>query len=219
MATPDFVKFSRAQGDVFEALRLVGDALRKWKVELNRFGRLALSGDEYDGGLELTGDMVPCATLEEGMRLTRGLGQFAFSYLAKPARGYWNLYIFDVAPDSFSVTMDFETSFLSYESEALAMGEWFKAVLLTTVKALKVDVCGFGSDDAYRIRHELLDTEKLLARLREGDLLEIQRPVFHAISLSLIGVPEMQALLASRPVNQFLKYTVSGAYHVLAAVP
>jgi hypothetical protein len=219
MATPDFIKFSRIPGAPFTVLARLEEALEQWNISLRRFARLRPSGDAYDGGLELANGMTDCKTLDEARRLAQGGIPYALSYLATEVRGSWNLYVFDVSEDSFSATISFDTPFLSYESERFAEGEWFKAVLVEIVKALQAEVCGYGADDAYRIKHESLVPSELLKRLREGDLLNISYPVFHAFRASLLSSEEIRKLMQSRPVNRFLKYTMSGGYHVLAAVP
>src|SRR5262245_60706436 len=107
MATPDFVKFSRIGGDLLKVLGHMDLALnRRWETTLRRVARLRPSFDEdYDGGLELVGDMQECDSPQAAVEMMTGSEAFGLAYVARmiPANLYF--YLFDITADQFSLTL------------------------------------------------------------------------------------------------------------------
>jgi hypothetical protein len=217
MATPNFVKFSRIHGETLEVLERLDKALREpWQSPLREVIRLKPSYDDFDGGLELDGDFRKCESPRDAIEMAAGSDAFGLVYSARKIPADFCFYLFDIGPGEFSVTSAFESSIVYYKNDEFDSGEWLEGLLTSIVCALKPLVCGYGCDDAYRCRHESLNPDAVLARLRTGELLGLPRPIFHAIATSLIDKSEIDALIAQYNPAPILKYRMAPGYNILS---
>jgi hypothetical protein len=224
MATPNFVRFSRAPGTAEDVLtRFDFRVLQAHGLEFDRFAALRPDQDPltaaYTGGLDLDGEMVPCTSRAEALSLARDRSAWGLSFLMRPARAHVNLYLFAPDRDSVGVAMSFDSSILGYQTQELAPGEWLRGLLITTVSALACQVCGYGADDAYRVSYQPLEPGAVIARVRSGELFQKRYPIFHAISVDLLAAEEMDGLLERCPKNMFFQYALSTTgYHILSVL-
>jgi len=220
MSTPTFVKYSRVPGRIASALGHIGERVwDPWKIDFRSWARLRVSNEDFDGGLELVGEPQDCES--ESAALSRG-GEgepFALSYLTRAVPGMLHLYFFDIRKDGFSTTLSFDAGIVYHESPWFERGQFLRGLLTSLVRAFGAEACGYGLDDAYKVKHESLDLPATLARLKTGSLLSIPCPVFHAFSVSRIAEEEIRGLMKSRPTNPRLQYNRSGDYHILSALP
>ncbi|MCI5166899.1 MAG: hypothetical protein D3903_12605 [Candidatus Electrothrix sp. GM3_4] len=221
MASPTFVKLNRIQANIAKSVAQLENAVfMKRGIKLTNFAYLKESCDKYDGGLELVGDPVESDSAREAVTLVQGGKCFALSFMAYCVPGEIDLYFFDIEKDNFSVTLDFNASFLDYEGENLGAGIWLKDLLTDISIALQCEVCCFGADDAYNICHESINTDYLLSRLRSGEIFTIGYPHYHAISVNIVSSSEMINLLSRYERSEFLNYDLSTAgYHQLWIIP
>lgn len=219
MATPTFVKFSRIHGKVFDVLGQVNNVVEgKWQSTLREVVRLRPSNSDYDGGFELDGVIKKCESLQDAETITEGTGAFSLIYLAKDIPAEYYFYLFEIAPGEFSVTLSIESSIVYFENCEYESGQWLEGFLTSIVCVLKSSVCGYGSDAAYSCKHESLDPDEVLRRLRSGELLQLPRPIFHAISNKLIDKNEIDALIAQYKPKASPKYRMAPGYHILGSV-
>jgi hypothetical protein len=217
MATPRFVKFSRIRGEILEALERLDKALREpWQSPLREVVRLKPSYDDFDGGLELDGDFIKCDSPRDAIEKAAGSDAFGLIYLARKIPAEFYFYLFDIGSEEFSVTLSLESSIVYYKNDEFDSGEWLEGLLTSIVCALKPLVCGYGRDAAYECKHESLNPEVILERLRAGELLGLPRPIFHSIATSLIDKSEIDALIAQYKPAPSLKYRMAPGYHILS---
>jgi hypothetical protein len=218
MAVPTFVKFSRARYPREEALqRLAVKVFRPWNLAIESAGQLRASHINFDGGLELVDDrLYPCGTELDALRMSSDWDSLGLVYVARAIPCKLYVYFFDKDREGCACTLDFDSSLLYFESEDFKRGEWLKGFLAEMPAVLNADVCGYG---AYALKHESLDTKQLVSRLRNGQLLKIENPVFHAFSVDVVTPGEMEEVLRTFPQNPNLTYslTVEG-YHTLSAL-
>lgn len=220
MATPTFVKFSRLRGSVLDMVdRFAEQVCEPWRCRLQEAALLRPSHDAFDGGLELDGELEPCETTRGVARLLKTGRPFALAYASFDTRATFALYVFAVSDDGFAATMAIESSMVWFRNdEHSTPGRWFEGFLISVAGALQADVCGYGRDDAYGIKHESLEPNQILARLRTGDLLELPNPIFHAVGVDLIDRSEILALMKKRPRSPRLEYKISPTHHILMDV-
>ncbi len=219
MATPTFVKFSRICGDVFDVLHDVDVVVRRhWQCQMREVVRLAPSYSDYDGGLRLDGEFQVCHSPREARDLSRDSDSFAFIYLATEIPAEFCFYLFEMQPDQFSATLAFDSSMVYFKSEAFESGQWLEGLLITIVCALKPLVSGYGSDAAYSCKHESLNPTRVLERLRSGKLFQLPRPIFHAISTSLIEQSEIDSLIEQHQPKLDPKYRMAPGYHIFGSI-
>lgn len=224
MGTPTFVKFSRISGTPAEVFARLGDEVfHPLQIRPTEVAPLRHSSDPFDAGLAEVGQRSPCETMDALVELIEHQTLFGTVHLVPYVPAYLYFHIFGVKPDSFSLTMSFDASILSYESVRFEKGEWIRNFLISLVGGLNTPVCGYGSDPAYEIEYESLSPEAVVGRLQSGSLLEIWYPTFHAISTDLISVQEVQALVDGRRVTlatEALEYQVAiTGYHILSILP
>ncbi len=224
MGTPTFVKLSRIPGtpaDAFE--RLAEEVFLPLQIQPREFVQLRRSRDPYDAGLAEHGERVPVASMDDLVQLAREHSLFGTVHLVPYVPGYLYFHVFDVKPESFSLTMSFDASLLTWESNRFAMGEWVKSLLTMLAAGLRAEVCGYGKDPAYEVEYESLSPARVVERLRSGELLQIWYPTFHAISVELISVSEVRTLMKNRTATlatQDLMHEVSATgYHLLYILP
>lgn len=218
MGTPYFVKFSRIEGSVRAAIeRLDIGVNHQLGLEYDRFAGLQPDDYEFSAGFELAHELVPCRSQTEALSLGAHWNNWVVSYLADHPQCHVNFCLFDIRQDSFAATMSFDSFLVSYEPPGLPAGGWLRQLLLGIVAAFRCDVCGYGQDNAYCIRYETLDAQKMVERVRRGELFEMAYPILHAISTRLVKPEEMNELLGRLPCSEFLKYqlTTTG-YHILS---
>ena len=133
-----------------------------------------------------------------------------------PAEFYF--YLFDITPAEFSITLALESSLVHYRNSDFDSGQWLEGLLTSIVCVLGPLVCGYGTDNAYRIKHESLDPGVVLNRLRSGELLRIPRPTFHAISTELIDKSEINALIEKYKPKPDPEYRMAPGYHLLGRI-
>ncbi|MCX4240155.1 hypothetical protein [Paraliomyxa miuraensis] len=219
MATPTFIKFSRLRGSVLDAVERIEDAVCvPWHCRLQESALLRPSYDAFDGGLELDGELEPCESMRAVAQVAKAGKPFALVYLSYDTRANFVVYFFDVAEDGFRATVSVESSYVWFRNDEYSPGRWFEGFLISLVSAFGADVCGYGRDDAYGLKHESIEVADILERLRTGDLLELPNPIFHAISVELIERSEIVSLMRSRPCSPRLEYKVAPGYHVLMDV-
>ena len=219
MATPSFVRYSyiRQRPDVL--LRAIHEGvLRPRRIRLSEYGWLQPSYDNYDGGLELAADLVSCDDEDEALAKCARWENFGLSYLVPDIPGDINLYFFSISDSGMGLSLSFDSSILYYQATKYRQGDWLESFLIAMYEAIQTDVCGYGV--AYRVQHEPLDSAEVLNRLREGDLLSLSPPTFHALAPKLIERDEVLRLLASRPTSKYLRYrTTTSGSHILSALP
>ena len=216
MATPNFVKFSRIGGEVLPVLDRLDAALRqRWQTQLKRVARLRPSNDAYDGGLKLDGEPEACDSPQSALGAMKGAQAFGLIYLATgiPAQLYF--YLFDFAAGELSLTLSFDSSIVFFKSDEFERGQWLEGLLTTITCELKPLVCGYGRDAAYMCKHESLNPSLVLKRLRSGELLKLPKPIYHAISTSLIDTNEIVALIDEHKPEPRPRYRLAPGYHVL----
>jgi hypothetical protein len=219
MGSPTCVKFSRIGGEVFEAMHRLQETLYEpFRSTLREAVRLRPSGEAYDGGLELAGPIEPCDSLEKAQRIVEGASSFALVFLAHQIPAEFYLYLYDFRADSFGLTLTIESSIIYYRNDDRPSGQWLEALLTATVCTLKPFVCGYGRDAAYELKHEPLDPAVLMARLRSGELLSLPRPIFHAISTSLIESTEIESMIKLHKPTPDPEYRIAPGYHLLGRV-
>jgi len=222
MATPTFVKFSKIRYSTSDALkRLQAEVFDPWNVTFESAGQLRKSHIKFDGGLELVDDrLYACDSEFAALNMAsdwEGLG-LVYQVRAVPCNVF--LYFFDMRADEFACTLSFDSSLVYFESNDFKKGQWLRGFLAAMVAGLRADVCGYGPDDAYAIKHESLDTEQVLSRLRNGSLLKISNPVFHAISFGVISREEITELTQHLPENPKVEYAATTAgYYIFSALP
>lgn len=219
MGTPNFVKFSRVRGKLWDEVeRLERTLSGRWKTELRRAARLRPSHKTYDGGLELEGDIVNCRSIADAMSITEGSKAFGLIYLARPVPAHLYFYFFDMAADAFSFSLSIESSIVYYRNDDFPSGCWLEGVLTSIVCSMGPLVCGYGADNAYQLQHVPLDPDVVLTRLRSGELLRLPRPTFHAISTKLIDKNEIDALIEQYKPSPSPNYRMAPGYHVLGSI-
>jgi hypothetical protein len=220
MATPIFIKFSRITGNPFLVLAHVQEAMaRNWGSTIREVVQLRPSQDAYDGGLELAGDFLPCDSVRELRTLAGGWREFAVVYVVRDVPAECYLYVFGIDEADFGVTAAVDSSLVWYRNDDYPEpGKWFEGFLITIATAFEPAVCGYGRDDAYRIKHESIDANAILDNVRDGKLLTIPQPVFHAIRRDLIDKDEIDALMKTHRHSPTLVYRQSPKHHVLADI-
>jgi len=222
LATPTFVKFAPLRHPVAAALaRLRSHAFEPWDISIDRVGELRPSHSTFDGGLELVDDTLYDVESEsEAVSVSRRWHAVGLIYgvRAVPAQIY--LYFFDAAEDTCSFTMSIDESLVYFTSDDYGPGRWLAGFLSAVVAAVEADVCGYGHDDAYETRHESLDPGHVVQRLREGNLLKIGNPSFHAFAPTIISHREIDELFNSRPRHRKANLSVTLAgYSIVYALP
>jgi hypothetical protein len=219
MGAPNFVRFSRIPGRVFDVMGRVDEVLRgRFGGALREIARLRPSGEEYDGGLELDGEFSKCDALAKAEEMTRGWKAYGLIYPMREVKARCYFYVYDISDVSFCTSLSFESSVVYFRNDDFDSGEWLERFLISMVGALRPLVCGYGLDDAYAVRHEPLPPEEVLARLRTGELLSLPRPIFHAISVSLIEAEEIEGLIKKFAPRPSPDYRMAPGYHVLGRV-
>ena len=211
------VKFSRVSGDPVSRLLRVGWSFRKRGLHLRTLNRLKPSYDAFDGGLDLDGDGVECDDLDAALKRAETWENYALTFGSKA--GYVDVYIFGIDETGFCITVGLEFSVVSYHTNESDPGQWMWGLLSGLVTDLQVLVCGYGRDNAYNVMHEALDPAAVVARLRRGDLFVMAAPTYHAISLTLVGMNEMEKLLADLPKNERLRHGMFGQYQMIWRIP
>lgn len=222
MATPTFVKFSRAPGTAEEALaRLEARAFALCGLEYQRFAALSPDTDPrdaaYTGGYDLAGDMVPCRSRQEALALAKGWTAWGVSLVARQIPGNVDLYLFASEKDSIGVAASVDASLVYFETPGIEQGAPLRKLLGALVAGFGCQVCGFGADRAYSVGYVPLDPGTIVARLERGDLFKIPTPNFHAISVDLVPIEKMNQLLAepTLPKSKFFRYGLATSGHHL----
>lgn len=221
MATPDFVKFSRVPGTIEDALKRVeAYAFSRFGLEYDSFGAMRPDDDPWTGGFTLVDESVPCRSRAEALSLARKWTAWGVSFLVRQVPGEFNLEFFHIENDSFAVAASFDTSMLAFGSDEFAEGQWLRGLLIAVVAALGCQVCGYGHDSAYEGGYESLSPERVVERLRAGELFLMGYPNFHAISVNLVTTEEVTALWERLPKSEFLKYGLATTgYQIFSIIP
>ncbi|MEP7306567.1 MAG: hypothetical protein ABJA98_13705 [Acidobacteriota bacterium] len=195
--------------------------LDRWNVHIESVGQLRASDSEMDGGLELVDDkLYPVENEAAALTMSRRWHASGFIYTARSVPCHVYLYFFDEVGDECSCTMAFDDSLLYFRSEDFNEGQWLTGFLSDMAAGLGADVCGYGADNAYAVKHQALDPQEVLERLRHGDLLQIRNPIFHAFSPRIISREEIATVFDNGPrhLNLRCSVTLSG-YSILHALP
>lgn len=223
MATPTFVKFSRIPGTPETLLtRLEQGVLHRLGFQYYQFAALKPDPDPgpWNPGLELVDDLVRCESRPQAIGMAAAWESWGVSFLSRQIPGHLDLVFFDIGADGFAATVNMESSLVHCETAEIVRGEWIRQLLLGLAVNTGALVCGFGSDNAYRIRYEMLYPDAVVERTRHGELFTMAFPNFNAISTQLMGAEEMNALLQRTPKSKFLDYRLAiGGYHILSQFP
>lgn len=221
MATPDFVKFSRIPHSARHAVSVLRKAVfPSRRMRITDFGELEYSGGTLTGGLTLVGDLQACDSEDVAFNRANGLAAFSLTYVVPeiPAEVYFTF--FEPDETSCGMTISLDSSIPYFQPQSYEPGDWLVKFLIELTHALSADVCGYGADDAYSVRYESLEPEKVIERLRAGELFRITPPVFHAFSLRLVSAKEMVEIRQRQPLPKALQYKLTtGGYHVLHYLP
>ena len=224
MSRPTFVKFARLGGTPKAAYdRLVDTLFGPLQLTPGEFVPLRTSSDPWEYGLVEAGPRTPCDDFESLLAEVETATLFGSTHLAPYIPGSIYFHIFDVDEEGFSATASFDGSMMTWENENFEMGQWVKAMLTLATAGLGASVCGYGKDPDYEVDYASIDPQRVLSRLRSGDLLDIWYPTFHAISTTLIDTAEIEGLMRRRTptlATQDLCYEESSlGYHLLHILP
>ena len=222
MSTRTFARMSRLSRDALDALRRIDrDVSELWCAEIKAAGRLAPSDDSLDAGLELAGEMAPCDSVPGAVRGVGECDSLAVSYSASEPRAWYELYFFDILETSFASSVDVDSAIVYYASDEFPCGRWLEGLLTSVAVALRPQVLGYGTHRLYQPQHAALDCEEVLSLVRSGELLDVPRPTFHAISDTLISHEELESLVAQHRASHLtrsvdLRHALG--YHLLGRV-
>jgi len=222
MSTPAFVKFSKINYSMEKILRkLQAEVLGSWNIVIESAGQLRASNLSFDGGLELVDDLLhPCVNELDALKMASKWEALGLVYKVPMVPCNIFLYFFNISPEGCACTLSFDSSLVFFESDDFSKGQFLTGFLTAITAALDVDVCGYGSDNAYEVKHETLDIDLVLERLKMGNLMTIKNPMFHAFSSRVIKSKEANALMENNPKNPNLRYSVSlKGYHIFSATP
>jgi hypothetical protein len=222
VATPTFVKFAPIRHPVAVALeRLRSQVFERWDVTIDRIGELRPSHSKFDGGLELVNDkLYEVASEREALEAGQRWHALGLIYRVRGVPAQIYLYFFNAAAASCSFTMSIDESLVYFTSDDYGPGQWLAGFLSAVVAAVEADVCGYGRDNAYEVRHESLDPAQVVERLRDGNLLQIGNPSFHAFVPAIISQRDVKELFNSRPRHRKAKLSVTLAgYSIIYSLP
>ena len=115
--------------------------------------------------------------------------------------------------------MSIDESLVYFTSDDYGPGQWLTGFLSDVSAGIGAAVVGYGNDDAYAIRHESLEQAQLVGRLREGNLLQIGNPSFHAFAPEIIPHHEVEQIFNSRARHRKVRLSVTlGGYSILYAI-
>ena len=234
MGTPTFINFSRVTGPVIDTILRIDDGLcDAWSCSLEQFAYLRVSDDPYDGGYELAGELSPCSGESALAEIAAAGREFGLAYICRDTRATFAVYFTEIDVGMHTVTVSVESSYVYHrDDEHPQPGRWFEGWLVSLAVAVQADVCSYGNreliDNAMefsevlarlrRPRYEALDPVEVLRRLRSGEILQLPDPVFHSISVDLIGVPEVRAIMNDVGGAPSLEYKLAPGYHVLSNI-
>ena len=173
-----------------------------WDKERGRFG-------------EIVTPFIKCDDIDKALELGRGWKGIALTFTVE---AIWTEMTINVWPDeqaSTNLCVDLEPDVVEFESNDYEPGEWIVEFLLAVTVALQAGCCGSGRSNDYNYQFEALDCAQVIARLRDGSLLDIVSQI-HIISTRLISAADVRAAIAKHPTDPPIEYRESVAgYHVL----
>jgi hypothetical protein len=215
MATPQWVRFSMLPRSIDQILHedLTGIfstfSFRLWVIT-----ELGLKTDTQTFG-DIDGPFIECDSIGKALEISRTWRGVAMTFVVEAIRRNITINMWH-DQDNTNLCLYIASEIMWYESGEYEQGEWLLKFLLQFTAALRADCCGYGRDPDYDFIYQPLDTARVLARLRDGSLLQIRRPVIHIITTKIISVEDVNDLIKKHTTRRGLQYRVSTAgYHAL----
>ena len=215
---PTFIRFSRISDDLSRALSALNAVFDRWNCTLRQLVHLRPSSGEDDGGLAYAGEPCPMTLLSEVVPSLHGSEPFALICLARDPGARFNFVVFNRSENEFALTLDVSPKMVVYETPERERGRWLDGLLTSIVGAFEPLACSYGTTPPNELEYESIDPALLLASLRTGKLLQLTRPVFHALSVKLIELTEIRTILAEHASTHDPDYRMAPGYHLLGHV-